>query len=156
MWAFISSSSSISVLILSLCIHWPSLLIVIISMSSNVVSGKKRWGAVGWWVKMDEVDAGTTPERSENNPDGSYLTWQLWQRIISLQLLWVSERVAKGERKESGKEGRESEGWKAVGVYRSKTKSGSWLKSMIKRAPKLIQRHTNLFAFDYKTSNRNK
>ena len=36
----------------SLCIHWPSLLIIIISMSSNMVSGKKRWGAVGWWRWM--------------------------------------------------------------------------------------------------------
>ena len=151
MWAFKSSSFSVSVL--SLCIGWPLLLIISISMSSYVEGGKKRWGAVGW---IDEVDAGTIPDRSENNHDGSYLTWQLWQRIISLQLLWVSERGAKGERKESGKEGRESEGWKAVGVYLSKTKSGSWLKSMIKRAPKLIQRHTNLFAFDYKTINRNK
>ena len=75
-------------------------------MSSNVMSGKKRWSAVGWWVEMDEVDAGTIPDRSENNTDCSYLTWQLWQRIISLQLLWASDGGAKGEQKELGKEGR--------------------------------------------------
>ena len=84
---------------LSLCIHWPSLLIVIISMSSNVVSDEKRWGAVGWWVEMDQVNAGTIPERRENNPDCSYLTWQLWQRIISLHSQLVRERGEKEERK---------------------------------------------------------
>ena len=108
MWAFISSSSSscfISVPILSLCIRWPLLLIIIIiSMSPTVVSGEKRWGAVGWWVEMDEVDAGTIPERRENNPECSYLTWHLWRER------WGSYRGALGERKESGIEGRESEG----------------------------------------------
>ena len=105
MWAFISSSSSssscfVSVPILSLCIRWPLFLIVIISMSSNVVSGKKRWGAVEWWSS----GCWTIPERRENNPECSYLTWHLWRER------WGSYRGALGERKESGIEGRESEG----------------------------------------------
>ena len=61
--------------------------------------------------------------RGENNPDDSYLTLQLGQRIISLHSQLVRERGAKKERKKSergsgersGREGKESKDEKKRG-----------------------------------------